>query len=110
MDDKPVTDLKDMAGSTDVEVETPTPAHDCDTPNRAIRRLFVFISMFLAWVTGLVLVKFGGEGKIAILVADSMMTYVITMGITYIVGHSVDRSEILGKVFRRRKTDEEGPP
>lgn len=96
MTDKPVTDIKDMAGSTDV-----------DTPNRLIRRLFVYISMFVAWATGVVLVKFGGESKIAVLVADSMMTYVITMGITYIVGHSVDRSEILSKVFRRK---EEGPP
>lgn len=64
--------------------------------------------MFLAWATALVLTKFGGEGKIAVIVADSMMTYLLTMGITYIVGHSMDRSEVLSKMFGRR--DKEGPP
>lgn len=98
--DTPVTDLNQAATTTEGEACT---GPDCTSPNRLARRLFVYVSMAVAWATSVVLTAYGGESKLAHLVADSMCTYNITMGVTYIVGHSVDRSQILDKLFTRPK-------
>lgn len=93
-DDKPITNFEE----TDTEE-----SGSCNAPNRLYRRLFVYISMAVAWATALFLAKFGTT-DIARMVADSMTSYWHLMGVTYILGHSVDRSEILrhlGQPFRR---------
>lgn len=91
MAESPNTNLEAMEGES----------QDSNVPNRSARRLFVYISMAVAWATAVAEAHFGGDGKVAHLVADSGCTYVITMGVTYIAGHSVDRANFLGKMFNK---------
>lgn len=91
---KPITDIE-------AEVE----GVSCESPNRTYRRRFVYVSMLFAWATALFLSKYGA-GDIAKTVADSMNTYVIIMGPAYLLGHTVDRSEMLtrmGESFNKKE-------
>ena len=98
-----VSDLEDSSSPPSVEGED---IHGTDgAPSRARRTAFVFVSTFVAFL-GAMSLSFVGVSKIAELVADGLITYMIAMGVTYIAGHSIDRSEVLtriGESFSRRR-------
>lgn len=87
--EKPITDV--AAAPADEGINAPN-------PSRLIRRLFVYISMAVAWGTSVYLSYHPGAPELSKLVVDACNTYNITMGISYVLGHTVDRSEILAKI------------
>lgn len=94
-DDAPITDLGKMAACVTDE-----------SPNRTTRRLFVYSTMLIALVVAVSLSVFGKTDNQNIkAVVDSMNTYLLTMGPVYLIGHSIDRSEVLtklGESFERK--------
>lgn len=87
--DKPITDVN--AAPADDGINNPK-------PSRLIRRLFVYVTMAIAWGTSVYLSYRPGTPELSKLIVDACNTYNITMGLSYVLGHTVDRSEILAKV------------
>jgi hypothetical protein len=74
-----------------------TPVADPQAPVRARRSYFVIASSGIAYLSSMYL-AIKGSGDIATKVADAMMTYLTVVVPTYILSHSVDRSEMLTKI------------
>lgn len=105
---KPATVDEAAAAEDDTLKQVPSSeaGHSIQEPSRVRRAVFVFGSA-LASYSGAMALSFLGTGKIAELVADGLITYMIAIGVTYIAGHSIDRSELLSKLgesFTRRYT------
>ena len=88
--DKPITDVA-AAPVADDGINNPK-------PSRLIRRLFVYISMSVAWGTSVYLSYHPGAPELTRLIVESCNTYNLTIGVSYVLGHTVDRSEILAKL------------
>ena len=65
--------------------------------NRSRRTHFIFVSVFACYAS-VMLLAFYGSGKLAELASDSLSSFMLIMGVTYVTAHSVDRSDILGKI------------
>jgi len=100
-DEQPVTDISVMEaeGASD-KPEVSTEEHDCETPNRWRRTMFIFVSCGLAYVSVMVL-AFLGTGKIAEMVADGLISFLMVVAVSYVAAHSIDRSEIFTKMSER---------
>ena len=96
-----------MEGSKDEadEAAVHAPESNPNTPNRARRSYFVIASSVVAYISSMFLAM-KGVGDIAAKVADSMMTFLTVVVPTYILGHSIDRSEVLTRIGERFKKDE----
>lgn len=77
-------------------------AADCEEPNRSRRTYFVFVSVGVAFVADMYLALGGYSGKIPELVADGLITYMLTACVAYLTAHSLDRSKILDNWRKKR--------
>lgn len=86
------------------DMDPETPGHQCEPPNRTRRTWFIFVSVAIAYLSVMGLAFFG-SGKIAELVADGLVSYIMVIAVSYVAAHTIDRSEIfekMGQAFGRR--------
>lgn len=74
-------------------------------PNRNRRTYFIFASSAIAYVSSMYL-AIKGAGDISVKVAESMMTFLTVVVPTYILGYSIDSSNVLGKIGNSYKKDQ----
>lgn len=99
-DEKPETDIGAMEAAEEVTAQPTAEEHDCDKPNRWRRTVFIFVSCGIAYVSIMVL-AFLGNGKIAEMVADGLISFLMVVAVSYVAAHSIDRTEIFTKMSER---------
>jgi hypothetical protein len=67
-------------------------------PNRARRALFVFSTWYVSFVATVAISAFAADHKLSQLAIDGLTTYMVTIAVLYIVGHTADRLGIIDKL------------